>query len=45
MGEIVVAPIMTYSFTTDHRVINGYGAEQFMRTFQEIIETPGLLML
>ena len=44
-GEIVVAPIMTYSFTTDHRVINGYGAEQFMRTFQEIIETPGLLML
>ncbi len=44
-GEIVVAPIMTYSFTTDHRAINGYGAEQFMRTFQEAIETPGLLML
>jgi pyruvate dehydrogenase E2 component (dihydrolipoamide acetyltransferase)/2-oxoglutarate dehydrogenase E2 component (dihydrolipoamide succinyltransferase) len=44
-GEIVVAPVMTYSFTTDHRAINGYGAEQFMRTFQEIIETPGLLML
>ncbi|MGD0487732.1 MAG: dihydrolipoamide acetyltransferase family protein [Syntrophorhabdales bacterium] len=44
-GEIVAAPIMTYSFTTDHRAINGYGAEQFMRTFQETIETPGLLML
>ena len=44
-GEIVVAPVMTYSFTTDHRAINGYGAEQFMRTFQETIETPGLLML
>jgi pyruvate dehydrogenase E2 component (dihydrolipoamide acetyltransferase)/2-oxoglutarate dehydrogenase E2 component (dihydrolipoamide succinyltransferase) len=44
-GEIVVAPVMTYSFTTDHRAINGYGAEQFMRTFQELIEIPGLLML
>jgi pyruvate dehydrogenase E2 component (dihydrolipoamide acetyltransferase) len=44
-GQIVAAPIMNYSFTTDHRAINGYGAEQFMRTFQETIETPGLLML
>ncbi len=44
-GEIVVAPVMTYSFTTDHRAINGYGAEQFMKTFQEAIEIPGLLML
>jgi pyruvate dehydrogenase E2 component (dihydrolipoamide acetyltransferase)/2-oxoglutarate dehydrogenase E2 component (dihydrolipoamide succinyltransferase) len=44
-GEIVVAPVMTYSFTTDHRAINGYGAEQFMKSFQEAIEIPGLLML
>jgi len=44
-GDIVAAPVMTYSFTVDHRAINGYGAEQFMRSFQELIETPGLLLL
>lgn len=44
-GQIVAAPVMTYSFTADHRAINGYGAEQFMRSFQEVMETPGLIMI
>jgi pyruvate dehydrogenase E2 component (dihydrolipoamide acetyltransferase) len=44
-GQIVIAPIMTYSLTVDHRAINGFGAEQFMRTFQNLLKTPGLLAL
>jgi pyruvate dehydrogenase E2 component (dihydrolipoamide acetyltransferase)/2-oxoglutarate dehydrogenase E2 component (dihydrolipoamide succinyltransferase) len=44
-GQIVIAPIMPYSLTVDHRVINGFGAEQFLAGLKELVETPGLLLL
>jgi pyruvate dehydrogenase E2 component (dihydrolipoamide acetyltransferase)/2-oxoglutarate dehydrogenase E2 component (dihydrolipoamide succinyltransferase) len=44
-GQIVIASMMPYSLTVDHRVINGFGAEQFLSTLKELVETPGLLLL
>lgn len=44
-GQIVIAPVMSYSLTFDHRAINGFGAEQFMGTLQKLMKTPGLLLL
>jgi len=44
-GQIVIRPIMTYSFTYDHRVIDGTLAVEFMARLIELLETPGLLSL
>lgn len=44
-GEVVIRPIMTYSFTFDHRVIDGAPAAMFMLRLTELLETPGLLLL
>jgi pyruvate dehydrogenase E2 component (dihydrolipoamide acetyltransferase) len=44
-GQIVIAPMMPYSLTFDHRVINGFGAEQFLVSLKGLVETPGLLLL
>jgi pyruvate dehydrogenase E2 component (dihydrolipoamide acetyltransferase) len=44
-GQIVIAPIMSFSLTFDHRVIDGAVAEYFLITLQELVETPGLLLL
>ena len=44
-GQIVIRPIMPYSMTFDHRVINGFGGEQFLRTIRRFVENPSLLML
>ena len=44
-GQIVVAPIMPFSLTFDHRVINGFGAERFMGRVQELIGFPGMIFL
>ncbi len=44
-GEVVVRPVMTYSFTFDHRVFDGAPAAQFMVRLTEILETPALLLL
>jgi pyruvate dehydrogenase E2 component (dihydrolipoamide acetyltransferase)/2-oxoglutarate dehydrogenase E2 component (dihydrolipoamide succinyltransferase) len=44
-GQIVIASMMPYSLTFDHRVINGFGAEQFLARLKELLETPGLLLL
>jgi len=44
-GQIVIAPMMPYSLTFDHRVINGFGAEQFLAELKGLVETPGLLLL
>ena len=43
-GQIVIASMMPYSLTFDHRVINGFGAEQFLARLKELVETPGLLL-
>ncbi len=44
-GQIVAAPMMPYSLTVDHRVINGFGAEQFLADLKQFVETPGLLLV
>lgn len=44
-GQIVIRPIMTVSFTFDHRVIDGAPAEAFMNSLVRIIENPSLLLL
>jgi len=44
-GQIVIASMMPYSLTIDHRVINGFGAEQFLASLKELMETPGMLLL
>ncbi len=38
-GEVVVRPVMTFSFTFDHRVFDGAPAAQFMVRLTEILET------
>ncbi len=43
-GQIVIAPVMPFSLTFDHRVINGFGAEQFMGTIRSYLEEPWLLL-
>ena len=44
-GQIVVCPVMTYSLTYDHRVIDGAPATGFMLRVVEVLENPGLLLL
>ena len=44
-GQIVIAPIMTYSFTFDHRVIDGVPGTAFMNRVTELLENPELLRL
>jgi pyruvate dehydrogenase E2 component (dihydrolipoamide acetyltransferase) len=44
-GQIVIASMMPYSLTFDHRVINGFGAEQFLARLKELVETPSLLLI
>jgi len=44
-GQIVIRPIMTYSFTFDHRVIDGALAGQLMSRVTELLENPSLLAL
>ncbi len=39
-GTIVVRPIMTYSFTYDHRVIDGAVAVKFMARVIDLMEKP-----
>jgi len=44
-GQIVIRPIMTYSFTYDHRVIDGATAVRFMARVIELLEDPRLSIL
>ena len=37
-GQIVIRPIMTYSFTYDHRVVDGAVAVKFMASVIDVIE-------
>jgi pyruvate dehydrogenase E2 component (dihydrolipoamide acetyltransferase) len=43
-GQIVIRPIMTYSFTYDHRIIDGVIAVQFMAKVIQLVENPCLLL-
>lgn len=39
-GQVVVRPMLPYSLTFDHRVIDGAPAAQFAARFSELLETP-----
>ncbi len=43
-GQIVIRPIMTYSLTYDHRVIDGAVAAKFMSSLISALEKPTLLL-
>lgn len=43
-GQIVVRPIMTYSLTFDHRVIDGAPAGRFAGRLVELLENPSLFV-
>lgn len=43
-GQIVIRPMMTYSFTYDHRIIDGVVAVQFMARVIQLLENPWLLI-
>jgi pyruvate dehydrogenase E2 component (dihydrolipoamide acetyltransferase) len=42
-GQIVIRPIMTYSLTFDHRVIDGATGSKFMLRVTQLMENPALL--
>jgi len=44
-GQIVIRPIMTYSLTYDHRLVDGATAAQFMASLIRVLENPGLLVV
>jgi len=43
-GEIVVRPVMNWSLTFDHRVINGAPVGKFLAVLAEYVENPYLLL-
>ena len=43
-GEIVIRPMMSYSFTTDHRVIDGVPAGRFIAAVKQLMGNPYLLL-
>ncbi len=44
-GQIAIASMMPCSITVDHRIIDGVVVENFLGRLQELIESPGLLLL
>ncbi|MDP2920447.1 MAG: dihydrolipoamide acetyltransferase family protein [Dehalococcoidia bacterium] len=44
-GQIVIRPILTYSFTYDHRVIDGAPAARFTMHLAQLLENPAMMLL
>jgi pyruvate dehydrogenase E2 component (dihydrolipoamide acetyltransferase)/2-oxoglutarate dehydrogenase E2 component (dihydrolipoamide succinyltransferase) len=44
-GQIVIRPILTYSFTYDHRVIDGAPAARFTMYLAQLLENPAMMLL
>ncbi len=43
-GEVVVRPMMNFTLTYDHRIIDGAEAGKFCRTLKEMLENPMLIL-
>ncbi len=43
-GEVVIRPMMNFTLTYDHRIIDGAEAGKFCRTLKEMIENPMLAL-
>jgi len=44
-GQVVIRPMMTYSLTYDHRVLNGLDANEFVKTLNDLFENPSRFVL
>ena len=44
-GQIKVAQVMKVTLSSDHRIIDGVGASQFLKHFKEALEIPALLLV
>lgn len=44
-GQIAVRPVMNFSLTFDHRVVDGADAAKFLARIKELVENPILLFL
>jgi pyruvate/2-oxoglutarate dehydrogenase complex dihydrolipoamide acyltransferase (E2) component len=43
-GQIMIRPMMNFSFTTDHRLIDGATSGSFRGRFRELLESPAILL-
>lgn len=43
--QVVIAPMLPYSLTHDHRITDGAAAERFLTILKDIIENPGVSAL
>ncbi len=43
--EIVIRPLLSYTFTTDHRVIDGVPAGRFIGTLRALLENPHWMLV
>jgi pyruvate dehydrogenase E2 component (dihydrolipoamide acetyltransferase) len=43
--QIVARTMMTVTLSADHRVIDGAAAAEFLRTFKNLMEEPGLMLV
>jgi pyruvate dehydrogenase E2 component (dihydrolipoamide acetyltransferase) len=43
-GEIVIRPIMNFSLTADHRVVDGSVAAEFLQRVKTLLENPALML-
>lgn len=44
-GQVVIRPVMPYSLTYDHRVVDGAPAARFAARFAELLSEPALLLV
>jgi len=44
-NEIVPRTVLTASLSADHRVVDGAIAAEFLRTFKQVLEEPGMLLV
>jgi pyruvate dehydrogenase E2 component (dihydrolipoamide acetyltransferase) len=43
-GELSVVPTLTMTLTCDHRAIDGSEGAEFLRTVEQLVETPALAL-
>ena len=43
--QIIIAPMLPYSLTHDHRITDGAAAERFLTILKDIVENPGVSAL
>ncbi len=44
-GRVVPGKVLTLSLSSDHRVVDGADAAQFLKTIQKLLESPSILLI